>query len=56
MLQPSNFADVVGSGEPAEYGRWTLEELQGVEFYGGCFTKLMAVHPEGKKRIVRDLD
>ena len=56
ILEPSDFAQVIGTDQLAEYGRWTLEELQNQEFYGEAFTKLMEVHPEGKKREVRDLD
>jgi hypothetical protein len=56
ILEPSNFAKVFGNEQPADYGRWTLEELQSTEFYGEAFTKLMAVHPDNKERNVRDLD
>jgi hypothetical protein len=28
MLEPSNMVGAVGTDEPIEYERWTLEELQ----------------------------
>jgi len=56
LLLPSNFAEALGRGEPAEYGRWTLEELQNEGEYWRVFKILMEKHPEGKKRNVRGLD
>jgi restriction endonuclease Mrr len=56
LLQPSNFTEALRRGEPAEYGRWTLEELQAEDEYGPVFEELMKRHPEGRKRVVRDLD
>ncbi len=54
-LLPSNFAEAVRRGEPVEYGRWTLEELESQGEYGRVFGELMKRHPEGRKHIVRDL-
>jgi hypothetical protein len=56
MLQPSNLAEAMGRGEPTEFGRWTEEELLNQGEYGRVFEELMKRHPEGRKRIVRDLD
>ena len=56
VLEPSNFIDVFGTDELAEYGRWTYEEAIADETYGEMFMKFMAGHPEGKKREIRDLD
>jgi hypothetical protein len=57
LLEPSNFAEVFGTDQPAEYGGWTLEELQSTEeLYREAFTALMKKHTEDKKRVVRDLD
>ncbi len=56
MLQTSNMAEALDRGEPVEYGRWTLEELQDEGEYGRVFAALMEKHPEGRKRNVRDLD
>lgn len=56
LLAPSNFLDVLGTDQPAEYGRWTYEEAVADETYGEMFAKYMEQHPEGRKRQVRDLD
>jgi hypothetical protein len=56
LLAPSNFVEVFGTEELAEYGRWTFEEAAADETYGDMFTKFMTQHPEGRKREVRDLD
>ena len=56
MLVPSNMAEALGRGEPVDYGRWTLEELQNQGEYGRVFEELMKNHPEGRKRNIRDLD
>jgi len=56
LLQPSNFLEVFGTDQFAEYGRWTYEEAASDGTYGDMFTKFMAQHPAGRKRIVRDLD
>jgi hypothetical protein len=56
LLLPSNFAEAMSRGEPVEYGRWTIEELENEGEYGRVFKELMKRHPEGRKRIVRDLD
>jgi hypothetical protein len=56
LVLPSNFAEALGRGEPAKYGRWTLEELQNEGEYGRVFGELMKRHPEGIKRNVRDSD
>jgi hypothetical protein len=56
LLAPSNFVQVFGTNQPAEYGRWTYEEAAADETYGEMFTKFMAQHPEGIKRNVGDLD
>ena len=56
LLAPSNFVEALRTGQPAEYGRWTYEEAAADERYGDMFTKFMEQHPEGRKRIVRDLD
>ena len=55
LLLPSNSAEALARGEPAEYGSWTLEELQNEGEYGRVFKILMEKHPEGKKRNVKDL-
>ena len=56
FLAPSNFLEVFGTDQPAEYGRWTYEEAEADETYGDMFTKFMSKHPAGRKRLVRDLD
>ena len=56
LLQPSNFLDVFGTDQPAEYGRWTYEEAEADETYGDMFQQFMAQHPAGRKHVVRDLD
>ena len=56
MLQPSNMNEAWERREPAEYGRWTLEEIQAEPDYGQVFRELMKNHPEIKQRVVRDLD
>jgi restriction system protein len=56
MLEPSNMTEAWERREPVEYGRWTLEELQAEPDYGQVFRELMKNHPEGKQRVVRDLD
>ena len=52
LLLPSNSAEALALGEPAEYRSWTLEELQNEGEYGRVFKILMEKHPEGKKRNV----
>jgi hypothetical protein len=44
LLEPSNFADVLGTDQPVEYRSWTLEELRNEQSYGEVFTKLMKGH------------
>lgn len=56
LLEPSNFTEVFGTDQLAEYWRWTYEEAAADETYGEMFTKFMEQHPEGRKREVRDLD
>jgi hypothetical protein len=56
LLEPSNFIEVFGTDQPAEYGRWTYEEAVADGTYGDMFRKFMEQHPEGRKREVRDLD
>ena len=56
MLLPCDMADALRRGEPAEYGSWTLVELQNEGEYGRVFGELMKRHPEGQKRNVRNLD
>jgi restriction system protein len=56
MLKPSNMIEAWERGEPVEYGRWTLEELQAEGEIGRVFRELMKNHPESRKRVVRDLD
>lgn len=56
LLEPSDFTEVLGTDRPATYGRWTYEEAERNSTYGEMFTKFMQQHPEGRKRIVRDLD
>jgi hypothetical protein len=56
LLAPSNFLDVFGTDQPAEYGRWTYEEAEADGTYGEMFKKFMEKHPAGRKRVVRDLD
>lgn len=56
LLEPSDFTEVLGTDRPATYGRWTYEEAERDSTYGEMFTKFMQQHPEGRKRIVRDLD
>lgn len=56
LLRPSNFAEAVGNGEPTTYWSWTFEEAKKDKECGEFFTKFMSQHPEGRKRIIRDLD
>ena len=56
LLAPSNFLEVLGTDQPATYGRWTFEEAKKDKTYGEFFTKFMQQHPEGRKRTIRDLD
>jgi hypothetical protein len=57
MLLPSNMGEAFRRGEPTDYGRWTLEELQAQGEYGRAFGILMEKHPETRKqRGIRDLD
>jgi hypothetical protein len=56
LLVPSNFLDVFGTDQFAEYGRWTYEEAEADETYGDIFRQFMARHPAGRKHVVRDLD
>ena len=41
-------AEAMGRGEPVEYGRWTLEELQTEGEYGRVFGILMENLPRAK--------
>ena len=54
MLQPSNLSDVLGTGEPAEYGRYSLEDIQAHDLYAPAFAALMDIH--ARNHAVRDLD
>ena len=56
LLEPSNLTEALGRGEPAEYGSWTLKELEAEDEYGRVFRQLMEQHPEGRKQQIRDLD
>jgi hypothetical protein len=55
-MMPSNMLEAWARGEPVEYGRWTLEELQAEHDFGRVFRELMKKYPESKQRVVRDLD
>ena len=49
MLLPSDMTEAMGRGEPVEYGRWTLEELQDEGEYGRVFALLMEKTSRGQK-------
>jgi restriction system protein len=55
-MMPTNMLEAWARGEPVDYGRWTLEELQAEPDFGRVFRELMKNHPESKHSIVRDLD
>ena len=58
MLLPSNMSEVHHRGEPAEYGSYTLEEINAHDLYGPALEALMKVRTEGesRKNTVRGLD
>ena len=58
MLEPSNMSEALPIGEPAEYGSYTLEEINAHDLYGPALEALMKVRTEGesRKNTVRDLD
>ena len=58
MLEPSNMSEASPIGEPAEYGSYTLEEINAHDLYGPALEALMKVRAEGetRKNTVRDLD
>jgi len=58
MLEPSNMSEALPIGEPAEYGSYTLEEINAHDLYGPALEALMKVRAEGetRKNTVRDLD
>ena len=58
MLLPSNMSEALPIGEPAEYGSYTLEEINAHDLYEPALEALMKVRTEGesRKNAVRDLD
>jgi capsule polysaccharide export protein KpsE/RkpR len=58
VLEPSNLSDALPSGETAEYGSYTLEEIHAHDLYGPALEALMKARAEGetRKNTVRDLD